>query len=764
MKLNKTLKCLIFSFLCFPFLVSAQKNLSVQFSKDAGKYDNSIRVTLETDLGATIFYTTDGNRPTSKSIRYNSPITIRKTTSIRAIAYKNGKSSKIKTNTYFIDENTEYFLAAITVEPAVLHDPETGWLHKGPNADSIYPYEKANYFSRKEVSADLELFESDGVRVFGDKIGLKLFGGMSRTFEQKSFSIAIRETYGGERRIHHRIFPDKKQNSYKHLVFRNAGSDCEKAHGRDVIITGLLDGRNIEKQSYRPCILYVNGEYWGIYFVRDKVNRHFIEYSTEVDDDSLDLIEHRDRLKAGSIDHYNSMLRYMRNNDLSEKKHYDYIQTQMDVENFMTLQITQIYIDNHDAGGNIKFWRPQTPNGRWRWVLYDTDWGMSLQDEVAYQSNSLEMHTEPNGPGWPNPPWSTFILRNLLKNKAFETDFVNRFADYMNVVFEPTKVISRIDSIQFLLTPEYDRHAQKWGYNKGIWSKHYNLMRTFAQERPDYMYQFLQNKFDIGGANNLNLEVSSGGFVKVNNNIEIYNELNGKYFEKIPIQLEVIPNYGFQFSHWELPSGKKTEGIIEYRLSAENNKIKAIFKKSNHQLDGKIIINEIAPNNKKAGDWMELYNDTNEKISLNNWTIRDANNSHLIKYASIPPKDYLVICEDTSAFRNFFPKVTNITGNLPFGISKKKEMLRLFASNGALIDSVYYELGDIDSVFVLSLPQSDLENSDDKNWNLETGYGSPNQNNSGDISNGNNGWIKWLLYGLGLILIIGVGYYFLKSK
>jgi hypothetical protein len=225
--------------------------------------------------------------------------------------------------------------------------------------------------------------------------------------------------------------------------------------------------------------------------------------------------------------------------------------------------------------------------------------------------------------------------------------------------------------------------------------------------------------------------VTDGGLIKINQNVEIESKLEGKYFEKIPITLEAIPNYGFQFSHWELPSGQSREVTLTYTVSQAQNKIKAIFKRSNHQLDGQIVINEIAPNNKKSGDWLELYNRSSERVILNKWTIRDANRSFLIKSAVIPPKGYLVLCEDSASFRHFFPDAENVVGNLPFGISKKKELLRLFASNGALIDSVFYQIEPSDSAFVLSLPHPSMDNEDEKNWNIITGYGSPSNLNDG---------------------------------
>ena len=648
MKLHlKNTFTIILGLICFQ--LNAQTKLEIRFSKEAGRYNNAIRVTMDSEVGSSIHYTTNGSRPNRSSQKFNSPVIISNTTTLQAVAFKGNKSSKVYTKTYLMNENTGFMVVALTVEPDILENPQTGWLHKGPNADSIYPFLNANYWTRREVSANVEMFETDGTLVFSDKVGLKLFGGMSRTFDQKSFAIATREIYG-EKRINHRIFPDKKQKKYKHLVIRNAGSDCEKAHFRDPFMTGLLNDIDIQKQSYRPIIYYVNGKYWGIYYIRDKVNRYFVGYTSDAHRDSIDLIEHQERVKVGSINHYNQMLKYLTDNDLSKKEHYDYINTQMEVDNFLTLQTAQIYFDNQDAGGNIKFWRPRTADGRWRWVLYDTDWGFGLQDEEAYKFNTLELQTDPNSTVWPNPQWSTLILRNLLENKDFEKAFVNRFADYMNTIFEPSRVEARIDSFEQMLTPEIDRHIKRWNYNKLMWKRHIDRMHIFATERPKHMIKFLQQKFDIGEARNLELTLAEGGHVIVNNHTKITRQLKGKYFEKVPITLKAFPNYGYVFSHWELPDGKKTEDEIIYTLANKTNKIKAVFKDSNHPMDGKVVFNEISPNNKESGDWVELFNISEEPINLKDWIFRDTRHSFDLPNSTIPAEGYLILSADTAAF------------------------------------------------------------------------------------------------------------------
>ncbi|MDV7398998.1 CotH kinase family protein, partial [Arthrospira platensis SPKY1] len=110
----------------------------------------------------------------------------------------------------------------------------------------------------------------------------------------------------------------------------------------------------------------------------------------------------------------------------------------------MHYQIAEIFFDNQDAGGNIRYWKAKSADAKWRWILYDTDWGFGLHEASAYANNSLAFHTAANGPAWPNPPWSTFILRKLLENYDYQRAFVNRFADLLNTNFSSFAVEQQI--------------------------------------------------------------------------------------------------------------------------------------------------------------------------------------------------------------------------------------------------------------------------------------------------------------------------------
>ena len=705
-------------------------SLDLEFSIEGGFYDEELLLELYSIPGARIYYTLDGSLPRRSSRVYKRPIKIKSNTVVRAIARRGRKKSKHYAHTYFIDEERSSFpVISLAVPPHVLFDPETGLFMKGSNAiDSLWTLPGANFWTRSETVINAEIFETDGNCEYNSLSGLRLFGGMSRLFPQKSMTIVARKRYG-EKKIKHRIFGKEGLRNFKFLVLRNSGSDWGKSHFRDGVMTSLLDGWDMEKQDYRPSQVYINGKYWGIYNIREKVNRYFLEDHLDIDKDSLELMEHRFTRKRGSRRHYRKMLQFLEENDLSDPASYAYLNALMDVRNFMEYQIAQIYFDNRDAGGNIKYWRPGTEGGKWRWILYDTDWGFGLHSEHAYKNNSIKFHTQANGPTWPNPPWSTFILRKLLENDTFRDEFVNSFADHLNTSFESRKVVNTINQFYKKLQPEMKRHLKRWRLSERVWQDHVRIMKIFAVERPAYMRKYLQEYFDVGEQVGVDIEVSGGGKVVINENIPVFGDFSGKYFRKLPVRFKAVPNFGFRFSHWE---GVKIEpGIRGFilRLKKSHYKLKAVFVKSVHPLAGKILINEVSPNNKQSGDWIELYNNTEETVNLQDWVLADLKNEFNIPNAVIRPKSYLILCENMKRFQKTFPDRTDIVGSFKFGLNKHKEVLNLYSSEGAAVDSMSYYLEPTDSIFTVGLLLPFLDNSNSENWEQNFGSGSPSRAN-----------------------------------
>ncbi len=201
---------------------------------------------------------------------------------------------------------------------------------------------------------------------------------------------------------------------------------------RDALMTGLVTDLDLDLQAYRPSVVYINGEYWGIHNIREKINEHFLESNCGIDADHIDILECNASVVEGSDEHYLAMIDYIETHDMSDTGNYTYIGNTNGNPNFITYEIAEIFFNNTDwPRNNIKFWRPQTADGKWRWILYDTDFGFGyyFMEEEYYAENTLEWATDPNSTEIGNPPWSTFLLRSLLENQSFRYDFINRFCD-----------------------------------------------------------------------------------------------------------------------------------------------------------------------------------------------------------------------------------------------------------------------------------------------------------------------------------------------
>jgi len=730
----------------------------ITFSQEGGFYDAPLAITLYAP-DARIYYTTNGNQPSRRSTPYRGPIDITETTVLRAIAYRDSQRSEYVAQTYFIGElPTKMPVVSIGISPYILFDSKKGLFLQGSNADTSRESRPgANYWSRREVTAHVEIYESNGQQVHNSRSGFRLFGGMSRLFPQKSIAIVARSGYG-EKRIRHEVFGPEGKKKFKFLILRNSGSDWGKSHLRDAFITSTVANWELDLQDYRPAHVYINGSYWGIYNIREKINRYFLASHHDVDKDSLDLIEHYLTLKRGSSKHYQRLLTYLRENDLSDPVHYAHVRRQMDIQNYMDYQIAQIYFDNRDAGGNIRFWRPQTADGKWRWILYDTDWGMALHHKDAATYNSLAFHTEPDGPRWPNPPWSTFILRSLLENDAFRAAFINRFADRMNTDLQSDYMLYRLETMYQHLRPEMHRHLDRWRLSENRWESEMDHIRGFIRERPQHMWQHLQEAYQTGPRRAVQLSATAGGKVILNKNLEISSRpFFGTYFERIPITLQAIPNYGYRFSHWEGLDYDGRSDALFLRVDEQGLNLKAVFEPYQHPMAGQLIINEVAPNNKDSEDWLELYNATDQRVNLGDYILRDKKNNEfrLPAHAWIGPKDYLVICEDAQHFKETFPRAYNVIGNTGFGINKHQERLELFAADGAMIDSVGYRIPPTDSIFSLDLLLPRLDNGDAENWRQLVGEGSPNAPNPYYVaSNIRQRQTLWMQIGLAFAVIL----------
>jgi hypothetical protein len=296
---------------------------------------------------------------------------------------------------------------------------------------------------------------------------------------------------------------------------------------------------------------------------------------------------------------------YIETNDLSDPAKYAYVQTQMDVENFMNYQAAEIYFANADwPHNNIRFWRVKTTqyqpgaplghDGRWRWLLFDVDLGLSHPWSGGYGDNTLSAALSPTGRPGLNAPWSTALLRGLVRSPQFRADFINTIADQLNSSFKENRVTGVVDGIYNTLAPGMNEHIRRWRTMENsvnAWSNNVRTLRTFASQRPINVRQHVVTQFGLNGFVTLTLNVATGarGYVRVNRllvdettpgvtNAAPY-PWRGTYFRGVPIQLEAVPAPGSLFAGWSGPSGLGTNQTITLTPTS-NLTVTAVFQPS----------------------------------------------------------------------------------------------------------------------------------------------------------------------------------------
>ncbi|MCP4311999.1 MAG: T9SS type A sorting domain-containing protein [Bacteroidetes bacterium] len=557
-----------------------------EFSLEGGFYPGPVSVEISTSSPfSRITYSLDGSTPTEASAMYEDPIEIAQTTVLRVFAHEVGKlPALVATHSYFIDEPRNLPVVSIVTDPEHFFSDETGIYVKGTNGVKGYCTRVLHNVSRDwERPANIELIEMDGIRALNQLAGVKIFGGCSRTRQpMKSLAFFARKEYETTT-FNYPLFPDKPNDSYDSFILRASGDDQPLTLFRDALAQMVVkDVIDVDVQAYRPVVVYINGAYWGIHNLREKTNEHYTEDNFGVDADSVDMIEKNPETPknviSGSADHYNDMIAYLEANDITQDVHYEFIKTQMDVDEYLNYQIIQIFVGANDwPVNNIKYWRSQEePYDRWRWVLFDLD--HTFKDPFR---NVLSIATEPEcNCRWPNPPWSTYLFRSLLENETFKNEFIQRFALYSGTHFSRERVHQFIDKMQAELAPEIPRHIERWGGQKTNlpevpnaipvfnsvtkWEENVDVMRNFTDLRHELALKYVNDYFGINGIVrvNTNLEPAQKGSLKIGGAELPGNVSSAEYGEGELLSVQCTANSGYIFSHWAVHTPKSTDSAL----------------------------------------------------------------------------------------------------------------------------------------------------------------------------------------------------------
>ncbi len=718
---------LFISLLFFVFGVYSQEEPELVFSPEGGKYDGPISVELKCEEGARIYYTTDGSKPSSGSKRYRDKITVNNVSVIRAIAYVNGKRTDVVTYSYFCDREYTLPIISIATEPGNLWDFDRGIYVEGCCADTIEPYVGANYWMDWERVANIEMYETNGDLCINQIAGINLFGGFSRMLPQKSLAIFARKRYG-KNRFNHQIFPDREEDKYKSFIIRNAGGDFLRAHMRDAFMTQLAAPTGVAVQAYRPAVVFLNGQYWGIQNLREKISEHYLKSNFGTDKNNVDILRHNGVARHGTSKNYKKLLAFLRNSDMSKNETIDELRGFMNIEDYIRYNIAEVYSDNRDAGGNIRYWRERTDSAKWRWVLYDLDLGLGNNNPKGYKKNTLKKFTTANNEKWPDPPWSTFIIRSLLKNKEVENQYITTFADHLNTVYHPDTAVALLDRMEANVSEEMKFHVKRWGTSYKNWRHHVSIVRHFVSVRSYYLRSFIMQKFEL--KDTAYVDIKFPGELKCEmrfNSLDIKRDFNGIYFQDVPVNIEVIPTHNYEFKGWK--NRKETSSKLTINLK-ENLVLEPIIEaKPMSEWTDSLIINEFSYYQLKSDtskDWIELYNNSLKSIDLSGWGFTKSGYNkcfHLPENTLIEPGGFVILARNKTKYSSSYSVDTvTVIGDFDFGLSKEGEHMVLYDQEGLVVDSLTYigeSNNEIDSVFVMSLVHPDSSRYLNQNWVAE---------------------------------------------
>lgn len=491
------------------------------FSVTPGIYDNAVTVAITAGEGETIRYTTDCTTPNASSELYSGELSISKNSVIRAAAFRDGYlSGDVATATYlFRSDGVNHALPVVTLvtDPDNLWNSKTGIYATGdqfdPDAASYADTLKsATYYQAKfateeqvdtiwEKPAAFSLFDDNGKQVFTQNVGIRIAGSFGRGRAQKGFNVIARKEYG-KGSMEYPFFENRPYTEYKAVVLRAGAQDQNRSKIRDELASGLLEGTdiNILYQAYRPTVLYLNGEYWGVYFMKEKRNRFFVAQH-ENTENNVDLAIGKGfkQRSYGDNSDWVSLYEYATTHDLSASDAYNYVAERMDVDSFRDYMIAEIYNGNTDTY-NFQYYRLK--GGKWKFIFYDFCWGFQSpgHETLAFRMGKT-----------PSDVCSAKLFAAMLQNKGWRDSFCRRFAELLNTAFAPERVSALIEELYGYVEPEIKREREKFNKDTfmGVKQPNTNLgtyegfqseiskLKDFAQRRPEELKRQLQSNLGL---------------------------------------------------------------------------------------------------------------------------------------------------------------------------------------------------------------------------------------------------------------------------
>jgi hypothetical protein len=536
--------------------------LTVNFSQPTGLYQQAITLRLTAaHPDAQILFTTDGSLPlpgvaTVYTRPLHLPVEPVNVAAVRARAVlPDGEMGPVTSASYFMGIEASVPIISLLTDPLDLYDQATGII--------VNPLERGSEWERLTTIIYLD---ENGRLGFQTDAGLRIHGNTSRHYDKKSFRLYFRSEYGTAW-LNYPLFVGGDVAKFKRLVLHAGGQEfpAHQANGtllRNHLVANLVSQVGGYSAQSRPVILFINGQLWGIYNLRERLDNFFYDAHFSI------------KPAAGDVENWNHLQQFVLTHNLSDPVHYTYVQTQIDIANLIDYSIIRMIVANNDwPYNNISRFRGHSQGGRWQWIFWDSDYAFGLAPGSHVEIDMVNHVLV-------DQPW--FLLSGLLQNHDFRDRFLGRTADLLNTTFSSKNVIAEIDGLAAALEPNIHFETTRWP-GPGDWRASVEEIREFARRRPDIMRQHVVEGFELSGTAVITFNpASSGGTMIVNDYLLPEISWTGTYFAGTTVQLTAVPQPGYQFAGWESAALPQT-AVINIPVTTSDQTITPIFEKASSQ-------------------------------------------------------------------------------------------------------------------------------------------------------------------------------------
>lgn len=673
-----------------------------EMNLEAGFYTGSQSVSISTtEPNSVIHYTLNGNLPTNGSTEYTGALSIASTKVVKAIVVSNNSEilpSFISFNSYFINENHSLPVLSTSADELTV-------LLNGNQ--SLKPH------------GTIEYFDIDGNRKDAGYGEYNKHGQDSWQFPQRSFDYIARDEMGYHDAINDKLLEYSERESFQRIIIRASGDDNypgidSSAHTRDIFIQKLANKNNLNVDMRRGerCVVYANGQFWGVYSIREKVSdSDYTDFYYDQDKYNIQYLMNWGNTWAqyggqAAFDDWEEIHSFALSNDLSNQANYEHVADEIDVTSLVDYILINSFVVCTDwINWNTSWWRGLDSAGSHK------KWGYVLWDEDATFNHYINYTGVPNEnpdaePCYPegitaDPEQHIVLLNKLLENDEFRQYYITRYMDLMNTTFQEEELLGVLEGIENSITPDMPQHIDRWGGSMSEWQDNVQKIKDFVSDRIDYIPGGLNDCYTLTGPYDitLNVEPENAGQIKFNS-ITIDNgdyPWSGSYNGGIDMLLQAVQsNSSYVFDHWELDNHTVTDvnalSTSFYLEQADN--IKAVFTFTG---GSDIVINEINYKDSpdfEVKDWVELYNNSGSSVDLSGWVFKDSDDLHefiIPNGTTLAADSYIVLTQVLADFQTRFPDVSPVLGDFEFGLSGGGELVRLFDDIGVLVDLVEYD-------------------------------------------------------------------------